>query len=432
MPCFPPSGVATRSKSAPGGCVPNDRIALLAITRHGIALAGRVAESLPGATFFAPEKFRAEAEAAAPGAALCYSGKTGDQVPGLFAAFDALVAVVSLGAVVRLIAPHLGSKESDPAVVVLDEAGRFVIPALSGHQGGANALAGFLAEVLGAIPVITTASDARQTLAVDLLGSELGWVLEADHDAVVRAAAAVVNDEPVALVREAGEPDWWSGHANGRTGPVPANIHCFDRLEAIDPEPFAAVLWISRREIPISSLPALAGKTLIYRPPLDLLKVAERSFAPSPIGRGLGRGNDQGRDDSTRPMIVKVAVGLGCDRGTPAATIAQALAEALAAAGLEATQVERLASIDLKADEAGLLEFAACLGREIQFYPPERLAAVPVPNPSETVRRHTGTPSVSEAAALLAGGGALLLEKHRLRGPDGRNATVSIARISEW
>jgi cobalt-precorrin 5A hydrolase len=128
----------------------------------------------------------------------------------------------------------------------------------------------------------------------------------------------------------------------------------------------------------------------------------------------------------------KVALGLGCDRGTPAATIARAVNEALAAARLETAQVQAVASITLKADEAGLLAFAAAQGWTLSFYSPQQLAAVPVPNPSETVRRYTGTPSVAEAAALLAAGAdksQLIIEKHKLHGPVGRNATVSIARM---
>jgi len=242
------------------------KIAVVSITRHGIALAGKVVAALPGAQLFAPEKFQAEAEIAAPGAAHTYVGKVGDQVPALFAAFDGIVAIVSLGAVVRLIAPHLRSKETDPAVVVVDEAGKFAIPVLSGHLGGANELAGHLATALGATPVLTTASDARQTLAVDLLGRELGWTFEATHDEVVRASAAVVNDEPVALVQEAGSADWWTHHANGRGGPLPANLQRFTRLEDIDPAKFGAVLWISEREMPAALVAPLAGKRIVYRP----------------------------------------------------------------------------------------------------------------------------------------------------------------------
>lgn len=242
------------------------KIAVVSITKHGIALAGKVVAALPGAQLFCPEKFRADAETAAPGTFHCYTGKVGDQVPALFAAFDGIVCIVSLGAVVRLIAPHLKNKETDPAVVVIDEAGKFVIPMLSGHLGGANSLAGHLATALGATPVLTTASDARQTLAVDLLGRELGWTFEATHDEIVRCSAAVVNDEAVALVQESGSEDWWTNHANGRSGPLAANIQRFSRIEEIEPEHFAAVLWISQRALPAELAARLAGKRVIYRP----------------------------------------------------------------------------------------------------------------------------------------------------------------------
>ncbi|MDQ7746627.1 5,6-dimethylbenzimidazole synthase [Hydrogenophaga pseudoflava] len=130
---------------------------------------------------------------------------------------------------------------------------------------------------------------------------------------------------------------------------------------------------------------------------------------------------------------MKVALGIGCDRGTPLSTLERAVDEALAMAGLQRGQVTGVGSITLKADEPGLLALAAQAGWPLHFYPATQLAEVVVPHPSETVRRHTGTPSVSEAAALLAAGtteaSALWVEKHRLRGDDGRNATVSVARV---
>ena len=131
---------------------------------------------------------------------------------------------------------------------------------------------------------------------------------------------------------------------------------------------------------------------------------------------------------------MKIALGLGCDRGTPLATVKDTIDVALAACGAAWADVAAIASIDLKADEPAFAQLAAERGRTIRFYPAAELAKVGVPNPSEIVRRHTGTPSVSEAAALLAAGTDkthLLIEKHRQRGPDGRNATVSIARIPE-
>ncbi|ANQ86696.1 cobalamin biosynthesis protein CbiG [Azoarcus olearius] len=133
---------------------------------------------------------------------------------------------------------------------------------------------------------------------------------------------------------------------------------------------------------------------------------------------------------------MKLALGLGCDRGTPTATVQQALDEALAQLGASLADIAAVASIDLKADEAGFAELARRHGWSIQFYPAVELARVAVPNPSETVRKYTGTPSVSEAAALLAAGqaanpAALVVEKHKLRGADGKNATLSLARIPQ-
>ncbi|NML16008.1 cobalamin biosynthesis protein [Azohydromonas caseinilytica] len=132
--------------------------------------------------------------------------------------------------------------------------------------------------------------------------------------------------------------------------------------------------------------------------------------------------------------MTRVALGLGCDRGTPLETIEDAVTQALAQAGVGLEAVAAAASIDLKADEVGLLGLARRHGWPLRFYAAAELAGVAVPNPSETVRRYTGTPSVSEAAALLAAGAdmtALLVEKHKYRGPDGRNATVSVARIHQ-
>ena len=241
------------------------KTALLAITRHGIALACKLQALQPETHLYLPEKFATET---LDGTAhrYSYAGKTAGQLAGLFKNYDALICIVSLGAVVRLIAPHLGNKETDPAIIVIDEAGQFVIPVLSGHQGGANQLAGELAQKLGATAVLTTASDARQTLAVDLLGRELGWQIVADHASLLHASAAMVNHEAVAMVQEAGSKNWWLNHANGRSGPLPANLHCAQSLEEIHPQDFSALLWISSRELPAALASAWSGRLIIYRP----------------------------------------------------------------------------------------------------------------------------------------------------------------------
>jgi cobalt-precorrin 5A hydrolase len=130
---------------------------------------------------------------------------------------------------------------------------------------------------------------------------------------------------------------------------------------------------------------------------------------------------------------LSVAIGLGCDRGAPLSTVLHALDAALAQAGLSRAQVQVLASIDAKSNEQAFLELATLGGWPLRFFSAAELAAVPVPNPSETVLRFMGTPSVSEAAALLAAGAQadqLMVEKFKHQGVDGKNATISIARIA--
>lgn len=130
--------------------------------------------------------------------------------------------------------------------------------------------------------------------------------------------------------------------------------------------------------------------------------------------------------------MIKVMVGMGCDRNVSLQTLEIALSQALQRANLKPDSIAGLASIDKKNDEIALLELARKNGWQLHFFTAEELAKVPVPNPSEVVRKYMGTPAVAEAAALLAAKTQmqnLLIEKHKYLGDDGKNATVSIAKI---
>lgn len=427
--------------SQAGGSAPAP-IAIIAITPAGVALGGRLVAALADASLYVPARLQSAGEAAAPGVCRAYPGRLAALLPGLFAGCRGLVAVFSVGALVRLLAPLLRDKARDPAVVVIDEAGRFAIPVLSGHLGGANALATRIATALGATAVLTTASDVRGTLAVDLLGRAFGWRLEASTAAVLAASMALVEDEPVLLVQQAGRRDWWRHHAGGRSGPLPSNLDCRDDLTGVDPAGYRAVLWIGHGPPP-AALAAGPGPLVVYRPP---------------DGPGAAGGPDAAGPGAAADLFV----GLGCDRGTAEATLGRALDAALASIGATRARVAGLATIDLKADEPGLLALAARHGWALRCFSAAQLAAVPVPQPSATVLRHTGTPSVSAAAArlvaslpapapmpvpvpvpvpggprsagvarpalTLTGPPSLLVEKYRLRDAAGHHVTVSIAR----
>ena len=240
---------------------PTPRLVLVAITKHGAAQVATLARALPQAHICVSAKF-ADTMAGLPNTVAAYSGAFKDEIGGLFARHDQIIFFVSLGAVVRLIAPHLKSKDEDPGVVVVDDAGEFVIPVLSGHVGGANACAEQIAAILQATPVLTTASDVGKTIPVDILGRELGWQVEAPKINITRVSAHVVNGEPIAVVQEAGSPDWWT-----RPTPLPANIHRFERFDDVDLARFKAVLWITRAEVDGARWQQLQERLVVYRPP---------------------------------------------------------------------------------------------------------------------------------------------------------------------
>ncbi len=237
------------------------RVALVAITKHGANRLATMAPQMPEADVIVSQKF-ASLMSVLPNKVNAYDGALRAQMAGFFSDYDQIVFFVSLGAVVRLIAPHLKSKDEDPGVLVVDDAAQFVIPVLSGHVGGANAYAEKLATLLGAVAVVTTASDVGKTIPVDILGRELGWKVEAPKLNITRVSAHVVNEELIALVQECGSKNWWT-----RPTPLPKNIHQFKRFEDVDLDKYRALLWITRREIDAETWLALNERLVVYRPP---------------------------------------------------------------------------------------------------------------------------------------------------------------------
>jgi cobalt-precorrin 5A hydrolase / cobalt-factor III methyltransferase / precorrin-3B C17-methyltransferase len=283
-----------------------------------------------------------------------YEGPAAAALPRAFAECDAIVCFLAVGATVRLLAPLLGGKRSDPGVVCVDEALRYAVPVLGAHAGGANELARRVALALGGEPVITTASDAAGCVALDEFGADLGFVPEPGSD-LAPVGAAILSGERVTLTADAAWP----------LPPLPPNV------VSGQPEPGVPAIIVSDRTglsdcvSPFGS----SGPAVVYRP---------------------------------RSLVV----GIGASRGVPAAEVSALIHEALTDAGLSPCSVRLAATVDLKADEAGLLAAVRARDWPLTVFPAAELAVVPVPNPSETVRAAVGTPSVAEAAALLAARGA--------------------------
>lgn len=339
--------------SAPALAAP---AALVAVTRPGARLARRLARSLPGAAVVLPEALAQPGETPLGGAAAT--------VPALFAEGRPLVLFMAVGAAVRLLAPGLRAKETEPPVVAVDDAARFAVSLLGGRAAGANRLAQWVAAVLEAEAVVTTAAERLGLAALDETLAALGWRVEAGRLAGLEAA--VVNGDELGFFGPRLEPPEGFG---------------FQEVEDLTAPGFEAGLAVSDREVP-----ALPGGWVLARPRRLLL-------------------------------------GAGCSTaGEPDEAVELALA-ALDEAGLAAGGVAQVATIDRRRQHPAILALAGRLGAEVVAFPAEQLDSVPVPGPSEAVRTAVGTASVAEAAAVLAAGGGRLLVSKRA----GRTVTVAIA-----
>jgi cobalt-precorrin 5A hydrolase/precorrin-3B C17-methyltransferase len=355
-------------------------IAIVAITRKGVALARRLSPLLPHRHLYLPKKFAAKPK---PDEHL-FSSPAKEVVRETFNRYHYLVLVMAVGIAVRLVAPELRDKRKDPGVVVVDDSGSFSVSLLSGHIGGANRLARKIASLIGAHPVITTASEVSQTIAVDLLGKEFGWELEDDRN-VTAVSAAVVNGEPVGIYQNAGERNWWP-----KPKPLPDNVRIFTTIKALIRSNSKAGLIVTDRILDNEQRALLPQHTVIFHPK-------------------------------------SLAVGIGCNRGTQCAEIEAAVKQVFSEHSLSIKSIRNIATITLKKKENGLLEFARKYRLPLQYFDKETLCKVDFPSsPSAVALTHVGTPAVCEAAALLSSGrDSLIVPKVSYK----RAVTIAIARL---
>lgn len=361
------------------------KIALIAVTERGLTQARLLRSRLKAGEIFRPERLGP----AASSWERPFTTSLADIVPDLFARFDQLVFFLAAGAVTRLIAPCLQSKTIDPGVLAVDEPGQFVVPLLSGHQGGANAFARTVAGCLGAVPVVTTASDAIGGLSPDLLAETFGWIAE-PAEQLKLAAMALVEGKPVAILQEIGTSGQWLDALE-----LPATVTFVRDVSQLPAQPFERVLWITDRIVE-AAIPA--NRILWYRP---------------------------------RSLIL----GVGCERGISEAALEDGIDRFLATHGFARSSIHAVASLDVKRDEEALLAVASRHGWDLHFFTAEELAAVEsAPNPSAVVEKCVGTPGVAEPAALLASGAArLLAEKAVLQSPLApQRMTFALARRVEY
>ena len=290
--------------------------------------------------------------------------------------FDAFVFIGAMGICVRTIAPYIEDKHTDPAVVCVDTFGNNAISVLSGHIGGANDLTTEVAAILGARPVITTQSDNAGLWALDTFAERFHWAIASEDD-MNECIFAFVNRQPTALLMEICDEG-----TDYLEKTLPDHVTVVKSLAEVNPQKYSLLIMVTPY-----NLCAPAG-------------MLELHFVPMIASLGFGLANHPADYECIYDEIDETLSRIGV---LPC--------------------YKRYCTIDVKEDE----EFCAMLvdeyGEELVFYTAEQLAKVQVPNPSETVRKHVGTPSVCEAAAILgANNGKLIVPKVK-----GRNWTVALA-----
>ncbi|MBM2851790.1 MAG: precorrin-3B C17-methyltransferase [Candidatus Nitrosotenuis sp.] len=349
-----------------------EKTAILAITKNGIKIASAIKEIFPTWKIFAPSKFADTTNAN------WYDDSTTAKIAELYKNNDAIICIFSLGAVIRLISPHLVDKKTDPAVIVIDDKANFVISTLSGHLGGANELANELAKKLGSTAVITTAADVNKTIPVDLVGRKFGWDID-DDSTVTKISAFMVNEEKIGVYQDAGERNWWEGD-------LPKNVTVYDTIEKLEQSNSKGFLIISDKKITGEIL----KNAVVYRPKT-------------------------------------LVVGVGLHGNTTKEKIRASLNACLEKFDLSSKAIARFASIKKPQEINSLVEVAKEFGVSVEYFERDELAKIRIPNPSVMVEAFEGTSSVSEAASILSSKGSLAVEKQKFP-PD---LTIAIARIEK-
>ena len=327
-----------------------------------------------------------------------------------------LLFIGACGIAVRAIAPFLTDKLNDVPVLVMDEQGRFVIPVLAGHVGGANELAVSLAERMGSTPVITTATDLNHCFAVDLFARRNALHI-VNKDGIAKVSSRILAGEEVTMAVEEGHFREEAQTLRGRRVSRKTNIPDGIRLVSCIPE-FHTDIPIVMTEV-IEDIPAVSTESTMNVPAVSAESTTDAPVAFSESSAGIPGVTEspvdilvapasygQGRLLTLRPK--EYVIGIGCKRGKAAEQINQFVNRVLKESGISMEQVAAFVSIDRKKDEEGILWMSSHYGIPFVTYSAEELQQVEGTfHASEFVKSQVGVDNVCERAAL------------RFSGPDG-------------
>lgn len=392
------------------------RLSIIAFTEAGSRLCRRLVPGLIGYGYntegWIPERYLAKTGEALWMNPFTESVETWTREQ--FGKMDGIIYIGAAGIAVRAIAPYIKDKWSDPAVVVMDDQGRFSISLLSGHVGGANELARQAADSVGAIHVVTTATDGRGKFAVDLYAKNHGLWLS-DRKLAKLVSADILDGKTMEL---------WSDFPV--EGDVPEELHYHVGNDAGCGYPPEAGCLDGEGYLADCRDSSGSGKQADIRQ--RGIWITTKCRLPDAPG---DRQRLDGQADILRLVPRITALGIGCRKNTPAETIRQAVFQVLKEENLSPRSVAAVVSVDLKKKEKGLKELAGMLDAEWKVYSAAELASVTGDfTPSQFVKKVTGVDNVCERAAALwvseHGGGKLAVKKRALSG-----VTVAAA-VREW
>ena len=365
-----------------------NQIAIAGFTTNGCVLAQKIANELEDARAWAPRRIAEEVGLSGFDSVGAWTGEAFAQ------GCDGIVFVGACGIAVRAVAPYVASKMHDPAVVCVDEAGRWAISLLSGHVGGANDLARRIARIVGATPVVTTATDVRGVFAIDEWAARCGLVI-ANPQLIKRVSGALL---------EGGHVGVRVGRQVSVVGELPAG---FVREECANGTDSASGI---RKPCPAEAAP-------------DSADAARALHAHVHIGPELPCENDP---DTLHLITRNAVVGVGCRRGCEPAILQDSVEAALAGLGLAPEAVATLATIDLKAAEPAVVELAAKHSWRLRTFSAQALAAQSGDfASSEFVQTHVGVDNVCERALACCGAVRVLNKQAHL------GTTVAVGLVPE-
>lgn len=353
-------------------------IAIVVVSVSSLPLARQIKKQYPNAVIYSKES---QEETVVM--------KSIDSIVGdLFLQSDAIIFIGAMGICVRCIAPYVMDKHTDPAVICIDSTGKYIIPVLSGHIGGANELSIELAQILGGNAIVTTQSDNTGLWALDTLAEKFDWSVVADdltdnENAMNACIAAFVNKRPTALllnIRDKGTEYLEQSR--------PEHVQIFNKFSDIPLDQFELIITVG---------------PFIYEAEIKMI-----SYFPKVLHLGIGCRKGLNGD----PMEMH-----------------QHIISTLIDNNLCPESLADISSIDLKKDEVilALLSYGI-MNRPFKTYPADTLDKLSVPNPSAKVKEVTQSSSVAEAAAIQsAGGGLLLLEKQKGRLGEHNDYTFAVA-----